>query len=156
MYKSIKEIVEGLKEIYNTTDPFTLCSELDIKIIETNLGENLLGFFQRIYGEEIIYLNNKIENEDEKKYVCFHELGHVICHPELSISFLDKTLYITNKYENEADMFAAYFLIPEDPEPFEVERMTITQLSNRYSVPEKLIKLRFRNTAIQNSFYFTP
>lgn len=143
MYREIREICDGLMELYETSDPFVLCEQLGIKIIETNLGNNILGFFQRINGEEIIYLNISISSYNEKQYICLHELGHVICHPELSISFLEKTLYVTNKYENEADMFAAYFLIPDNPDLFEVESMTIEQLSSYFKVPEKLVELRF-------------
>ncbi|WP_313232506.1 ImmA/IrrE family metallo-endopeptidase [Tissierella praeacuta] len=145
MCQDIIEIKDGLLELYNTRNPFELCRCLDIKIIETNLGNNILGFFQRIMEEEIIYLNNNIDNYNEKKYVCFHELGHVVCHPELSICFLEKTLYITDRYENQADIFAAYFLIPDDDEIdiCEIENMTTKQLSSYFKVPEKLIELRF-------------
>lgn len=153
MHQSIIEISDGLKELYETTDPFTLCKLLDIKVLETNLGDNILGFFQRLYGEEIIYLNNNIDNDRQKEYVCFHELGHVVCHPELSICFLEKTLCIPNRYELQADIFAAYFLIP-DIDLFEIENMTVAQISSYLNVPEKLVELRFKNTAIKNSFYF--
>lgn len=145
MNQEIKEICDGLMELYETSNPFSLCRQLGVEVIETNLGDNILGFFQRIDGEEIIYLNNTITNHNEKEYVCLHELGHVICHPELSISFLEKTLYVTNKYENEADMFAAYFLMPDSPDLLEVDSMTINQLSSYFKVPEHLIKLRFEH-----------
>lgn len=145
MNQEIIEIVNGLLELYETKDPFALCNSLGIKVIETNLSDNILGFFQRIMDEEIIYLNNNISSYDEKKYVCGHELGHVICHPELSICFLDKTLIVTDKYENQADFFAAYLLIPEDIEIYEIENMNIEQLSSYFKVPKKLIKLKFDN-----------
>ncbi|MEW8973941.1 MAG: ImmA/IrrE family metallo-endopeptidase [Tissierellaceae bacterium] len=153
-YQSIKEISDGLKELYETRDPFYLCKQLDVKIIETNLGENILGFFQRILEEEIIYLNNNISSEKEREYVCFHELGHIICHPELSMCFLEKTLYIPDKYEMEADAFAAYLLIPDDIDLFEIENMTISQISRYLKVPEKLIELRFKKHLDMQHIYF--
>ncbi len=151
MCQDIIEIKDGLLELYHTRNPFELCRCLDIKIIETNLGNNILGFFQRIMEEEIIYLNNNIDNYNEKKYVCFHELGHVVCHPELSICFLEKTLYITDRYENQADIFAAYFLIPDDDkiDICEIENMTTKQLSSYFKVPERLIELRFEQRCLE-------
>lgn len=151
MSREIIEIRDGLIELYKTKNPFELCECLDIKVIETDLGDNIWGFFQRINEEEIIYLNNRIENLWEKEYTCFHELGHVICHPELSICFLEKTFYIKDRYENEADIFAAYFLIPNDDELdiYEIENMNTQQLSSYFNVPKKLIELRF-----EKSLYF--
>lgn len=144
MYRTIREICTGLEEIYETTDPFELCDCLDIKIIETNLSDNILGFFQRVEEKyEIIYLNNNISNQKMKEYVCFHELGHVIVHPELSICFLESTFYIPNKYEKEADMFAAEFMIPKNLEYWEVEGKTFEQIGVYLEVPEKLVRLKF-------------
>ncbi|CAK7067017.1 ImmA/IrrE family metallo-endopeptidase [Tissierella sp.] len=150
MNKEIIEIRDGLIELYKTKDPFELCRSLGVKVVETDLGDNILGFFQRVLGEEVIYLNNRIEDFNEKEYVCFHELGHVVCHPELSICFLEKIFYIKDKYENEADIFAAYFLIPDndDIDIYEIENMTTKQLSSYFKVPEKLIKLRFKELSL--------
>lgn len=144
MCNDIKDICTGLVELYGTRNPFELCSCLDIKVISTNIGNNILGFFQRINGEyEIIYLNNNISNYRIKEYVCLHELGHVIAHPELSICFLEKTLYIPNKYERQADLFAAELMIPDDLDYCEIEEKTFEQIGAYLEVPEKLVRLKF-------------
>lgn len=149
MYQTIREICGGLVELYETKDPFELCDCLDVKIIETNLSNNILGFFQRIKEDyEIIYLNNNISNEKTKEYVCLHELGHVIVHPELSLCFLEDTFYIKNRFEKEADIFASEFMIPEHLEYWEVEGKTFEQIGAYLEVPEKLVRLRFEKKSL--------
>lgn len=86
----IKDIVSGLIETYNTTNPFELCDFLNIKIIQSNLGNEIKGFFQRTPEEyEIIHINTQLSC-NESKYICAHELGHAIMHTDISIRFLLK------------------------------------------------------------------
>ncbi|HGU6173174.1 TPA: ImmA/IrrE family metallo-endopeptidase, partial [Escherichia coli] len=83
----IKEAVNSLIKKYGTNNPFELCDLLNIKIMYSNLGPEIKGFFQRTpNGFEIVHINSCLE-EMEKKYICAHELGHAILHVDLSIVF---------------------------------------------------------------------
>jgi Zn-dependent peptidase ImmA (M78 family) len=139
----IKEIVSGIIEMYGTNDPFELCDFLNIKIMQSNLGQEIKGFFQRTKnGYEILHLNSELI-PDEEKYICAHELGHAILHTDLSLQFfIENKLQIKNKYEIQADKFAAELLINAVDKPL-LENMTINQMSYYYKVPIELIKYKF-------------
>lgn len=139
-----KNITVGLIEMYQTNNPFELCDYLNIKIIRSNLGSEIKGFFQRTpNGYEIIHINSEL-NDNESKYICAHELGHAIMHTDLSLQFfIENPLQIKNKYEIQADKFAAELLIPDNLESCELEGMTIEQLGYYYKVPKELIKYKF-------------
>lgn len=140
----IKNIVIGLIETNNTSNPFEICANLDIKIIYSDLAE-INGFFQRTPDEkEIIHINSELVDE-EKKYVCAHELGHAILHPDVSISFFIKNpMVVKNKFENEADIFASELLLNDnDIENNNLEQMNIEQIASFLGVPQKLVQHKF-------------
>lgn len=140
----IKEAVNSLIKKYGTNNPFELCDLLNIKIMYSNLGPEIKGFFQRTpNGFEIVHINSCLE-EMEKKYICAHELGHAILHVDLSIVFfLENRISYKNKYETQADKFAAELLIPDNYLNIEIKNMTISQLSCYFGVNEQLIKYKF-------------
>jgi Zn-dependent peptidase ImmA (M78 family) len=140
----IKDIVAGIFETYDTFNPFELCECLEIKIIKSNIGSDIKGFFQRTPdGCEIIHINSELD-EKEMKYICAHELGHAILHTDLSMSFfIENTLQIKNRYEIKADKFAAELLLTRDLESYICEDMSADQLSSMLCVPQKLIKYKF-------------
>ncbi|SKB00050.1 protein of unknown function [Caloramator quimbayensis] len=139
----IVDIVNGLLETYGTLNPFELCDYMDIKIIYSNLGEEIKGFFQRTPNNyEIIHLNSDLVPE-EKKYICAHELGHAILHTDLSMSFfIENALQVKNKYEIQADKFAAELLLYDIESNYEINGLTISQLSSYYGVPEHIIEMK--------------
>ena len=83
-----------------TSNPFDLCECLEIKLITNDLGDEIKVFFQRTEEwYEIIYINSRLP-EEEKKYICAHELDHALLHTEMSISFfIENSLQVKNKYE---------------------------------------------------------
>lgn len=144
----IKDIVLGLKDLYNTNDPFELCDYLDIVVLINDLGDELSGFFQRTNaGTEILHINSRL-NEHQKKYVCSHELGHAILQPDLSISFfIENPLLIKNKFEIEADTFTAELLLDDDA-LLKYEGFTIEQIAAAENVPKRIIELKFKGLSI--------
>lgn len=96
---------------YNTSDPFEISHRLGVHIIYCDLPDKIQGFFQNIYDEFIIYINQSL-NEEYIDGVVGHELGHIILHSELNTLFLKENTYLNvNKYEREANMFSAYLNI---------------------------------------------
>lgn len=142
--REIEQAVAGLYDSYDTLDPFELCSCLEIKIIESNLGDDINGFFQRTEdGCEIVHINSEID-EIIKKYICAHELGHAVLHTEVSMKlFIENKLQIKNKFEIQADKFAAELLLNRALEDYICEDLSADQLSSLLCVPKKLIKYKF-------------
>ncbi|MGO5065560.1 MULTISPECIES: ImmA/IrrE family metallo-endopeptidase [unclassified Clostridium] len=140
----IKHIVEGLNDLYETKNPFELCECLNIKIMRSNLGSEIKGFFQKSpNGFEIIHLNTNLTREEEK-YICAHELGHALLHTDMSLQFfIDNKLQIKNKYEIQADKFAAELLIENTLDKTECAGLNIEQIYSKLCVPVKLLKYKF-------------
>ncbi|NNU75413.1 ImmA/IrrE family metallo-endopeptidase [Clostridium estertheticum] len=138
----IKDTVSSLFLMYGTLNPFELCEHLNIKIIISNLGNEIKGFFQRTHGYEMIHINSGIEDH-EMKYVCAHELGHAILHSNMSISYLiENPLQVKNKFEIQADKFAAEILINYEIKDQGYGQLDIEQISSLICVPTKLIKYK--------------
>lgn len=143
----IKNIVAGLIEQYKTSDPFELCTLLDIRVLIHDLGSRIYGFFQRTEDNyEILHISSNLVY-DMQKYICAHELGHAILHVDLSIGFfIENPLIIKSKYEIQADKFAAELLINEcNIDTNALQGMNKEQLSNYLRVPKELITYKFNN-----------
>lgn len=78
------------------------------------------------------------------RYICAHEISHVILHTDMSISFfIENSLQIKNKYEIQADKFAAELLLYNiEFNQSEFNGLSISQLSAYFSVPESLIEIK--------------
>lgn len=149
-----RDIAIGLKELYETNNPFDLCDCLDITVLIHDLGDELQGFFQRASnGSEVLHINNRL-NEYERRYICTHELGHATTQPDLSISFfIENPLLIQNKFEIEADTFAAELLLDDDILT-KYEGFTIEQIAQSEKVPTRIVELKFKNLGLfQNINY---
>jgi len=141
---TIKGIVLSLLETYGTLNPFELCDRMNITILKSKLGNEIKGFFHRTPdGYEVIHINSSID-ESEMKYICAHELGHAILHKSLSLGFFNSnSMQIINKYEIQADKFAAEILIDHEVYDNEYSELNIDQISSSICVPSKLIKYKF-------------
>ena len=141
--QAIKDIVSGLLENYGTLNPFELCECLSIKILRSNLGNEIKGFSQRTpEGYEVIHINSEV-SEHEMKYICAHELGHAILHTNISLSFfIENPLQVKNRYEIQADKFASEILIHHEINDEIYSELNIEQLSSTFCVPSKLIKYK--------------
>lgn len=121
---------------HKTNNPFEIAKSKNIVIRYFPLGSTL-GFYMKYCRQQVITLNSDMDDH-LKNFVCAHELGHAILHPNENTPFLRKnTLFSTNKLEREANEFAINLLLHdknlEDYEtkfdilrengiPFEMER----------------------------------
>jgi Zn-dependent peptidase ImmA (M78 family) len=120
----IKEIIEGLIDIYKTRNVYEIVELLDIKLIKKELKPEIKGRFLRdMFDNEYIYISNEL-SEEEEKIVIAHELGHAILHTydTMAIKELSCLLGVSEKLielkfgrfldiqytylENEADLVA--------------------------------------------------
>lgn len=77
------------------------------------LGE-ILGFYDVHFRMKSIHLNASIP-DDMLPFVCAHELGHSILHPNVNTPFLRKhTLFSIDRIERQANTFAVELLLPDD------------------------------------------
>ncbi|HIG0360448.1 ImmA/IrrE family metallo-endopeptidase [Clostridium botulinum] len=140
--RSIKNIADKLIREYNTRDPYELAYNLNVVILEEELG-HVNGFYQACPKTKIIHLNKNLE-PIQKKIVCAHELGHALLHSKLNILFLEKnTFVVKNKYEKEANKFAAELIIPDDI-IYRYKNFTIEQIASLEQVNIELLELKFK------------
>ncbi|MCQ5203515.1 ImmA/IrrE family metallo-endopeptidase [Mordavella massiliensis] len=84
-------------------------------------------------------------SDQEKLFVCAHELGHMLLHKKANAIFMDsRTQLNTTKYENEADRFAMSLLISNDMVETHLD-YTTDQLSRLFGYHKKLIELRIKD-----------
>lgn len=138
---NIKEIVKKLIRKHKTNNPFELAACLEIKIMYEPLG-CIKGFYQMCPKNKIIHINEDLSEKD-KHIVCAHELGHAILHTKLNILFLEhNTFCVKNRYEREANKFAAELLIRDDLLQDYVG-YTINQIAAAENLHIELLELKF-------------
>ena len=102
------------------------------------------GFYQYFQRNHIIYIDENLP-EKEKLFVASHELGHMLMHKSANAVYMDThTCFNTNKFEIEANTFAANLLIPDDI-IIENNNMTTEQLSRLLRYEQALIELRLKS-----------
>lgn len=143
---TIKEEVDSLITKYNTTNPFELCSYLDILVLKVPLISTK-GFYHNYKGNKFIYLNSNLSDTSQTN-TCCHELGHAILHPEVNIIFMNSnTNFISEKFEIQAKTFAAELLL-RDIAMDTCSGFTASQIAALYNVDEELVRLKFKNNSV--------
>ena len=107
----ICDIVKNIIREHNSTNPFYIAKELGAVILLVPL-KKVNGFYQRYLGQDIIYVNEDL-TEEEQILVCAHELGHLVLHNDINSIFLESTKQVESRYELEANFFAC-MLLKED------------------------------------------
>lgn len=106
---NIDDVVENEVNKWKTNNSFAIAKERGIQLCYENLG-NILGYYNSYKRIQMIHIRFMI-NEESKRYVCGHELGHAILHPKSNTSFLKKhTLFSIEKIEMEANEFVTKLL----------------------------------------------
>lgn len=140
----IRNIVDGLIETYETKDVYELIDLLDINLIKRKMLGNKKGrFLRNEFGDEFIFVSDGL-SEREEEIVLLHELGHLILHTELSISFYSDSLLSHDKLELQANKFVAYILIYDNIlNKIEYEDFTLEQIAIAENINIDLLKLKF-------------
>lgn len=109
---NIKKKANWLAKRYNSRNPLDIIKNLNVILVFYPL-KDVRGFYQYFQRNNIIYIDENLP-ENEQIFVCAHELGHMILHKDTNALFMDsRTHFVTTKYENEANEFAAELLIPD-------------------------------------------
>lgn len=133
---SIEKIVDHLIKKHGTSNPYKLAEFLGILVVFEPLG-TIYGYYSRTNRTKVIHINENA-TEGQKSFICCHELGHAILHPNSNARFLKKnTLFTTDKIELEANYFAVQLLFSKN---FFEEQVSIQEAVELYGIPKKLIK----------------
>lgn len=140
----IKRKANHLIKKFETNCPFKIAKQLGIFIQYEDLG-NILGYYSKHFRIPIIHIN---ENADEKqrRFICAHELGHAVLHPDTNTSFLKKhTLFSTDKIEVEANTFAVELLLSDIYYSYSDNFFTIHEAIETNGIPVEVIILKKLN-----------
>lgn len=139
----VKRVVMNLKRKYKTNCPYELAEYLGIVLVIEPLGKPL-GMYNYINKNKVIWINSSMD-EEERRYVLAHEIGHAVLHPKSSCFFSSVKNINISKKEYEANLFAAELLLELNPcdESF-INGYSINQLASCYKVPTKLVELKFK------------
>ena len=105
----IENKVLSLVRKFGTSNPYKIAKELDLYLLEANLGE-VKGYYTKIRRIKFIFINENL-SQDEKLFTMAHELGHAVLHYNTSTPHLLSMKYrYTSKIESEADEFATVLM----------------------------------------------
>lgn len=144
-----KEFVNRYKNIHETDNivdvitgsNITLCEVHLDKEIDKNMYENFKGFYHKENSKKSILYNSNMD-ENERKVVLCHELGHATHHPNINVEFLrENSLFNESKYEKKANYFAAEYII-NDEFIHEYKYFTEENAAKILGVPVDLIRLK--------------
>lgn len=139
----IKTIVNRLGNKYKTRDPFELASHLNISTYLWSLHKDVKGLYQSFKRNKFIYINDKL-SYSQQRIVLAHEIGHAVLHKELNVCFLEaNTFFIKNRFETEANVFAAELLVPDEVIYRDnYKNFTLEQIAAAEGVSMELLKLK--------------
>ena len=108
-----KRIAESLVQKYKTRDPFRIAADRGYVVIRCSLN-GIRGFYQHLKRRYVIYIHDELP-EWEARFVCAHELGHIILHRGENRIFTDTNTYFqSNRQEIEANRFALDLLYDDE------------------------------------------
>ncbi|MEM1485438.1 ImmA/IrrE family metallo-endopeptidase [Oscillospiraceae bacterium PP1C4] len=143
----IKAVAAELTEQFHTADPFAICEHLDIEILWVDLPSSIKGFYSYFMDTRIIYLNSSLEDVQERRVVCAHELGHAMLHGKHNSLFLKETTdFVAARFEKEADLFAGYLLLdPQTVNDCRCNDWTYGQISQFTGLSEEVVEYCLTN-----------
>ena len=116
----MKRIANSLVRKYHTRDPFRIARAAGYVVIRTPL-QGIRGFCQKLNRRQVIYVDSNLP-DPEARFVCAHEIGHILMHRGCNRIFLDTNTYFqTNRQEIEANRFAVDLLYDDDDLKFLLE-----------------------------------
>lgn len=141
----IKKIVQDLINKYQTNDFAVITKQMNVQILEHDLHDEIYGFYCHIRKNRFIFINSNLP-ERKKKFVCVHELGHIILHPDINTLFMRNNTYFSiDKIEHQANLFAIEFLISDElAKKYITDNLTIYQIAALHDIPVNLVELKFK------------
>lgn len=130
---------EGIYERFGN-DLSGLADALGLIVLE----EDLAGRLSEIYFGDAIVLRRDLPRA-VKRELTAHAIGHHVMHAGNHLKLEDNTYSFGNYHEKQANVFAAWLLIPEHELTDELERGTaLPDLSHRFGVTDELMMFRLQ------------
>lgn len=106
----IKRRARNLYARHGTACPFELARLLRITVSFMDLPDGIKGYCQRVFRRKFIVLNRRLAEQDQR-FICAHELGHMLLHKGVNHYFITRETYFSvGRYENQANEFAVKLL----------------------------------------------
>lgn len=139
----VKNSVLDIVKKHKTNDPYELATRMNIEVVPWNLHEEIYGFYKYEKKNRFIFINSNL-NEELKKFICAHELGHATLHTKISTPFLkNSTFFSVDKIEVEANTFAVELLLPDDHlNTYRNSDLTIYHAATACGIPKEFIRLK--------------
>lgn len=142
------QLIEKLSSTVHSRNPFEIAQALGC-IVQFVPLVGIRGFHQYIKRTNIIYIDSNLE-ENQAKFVCAHELGHMLLHKKVNRIFMtNNTLMVTSKYEIEADRFAVDLLYPTE-DFWEYREFSVYQIAQALGLPVALVEYKLRQLGEEN------
>ena len=147
-----KALAARLSKKYDTRDPFRLADEMGFIVVFAPLVE-MRGFQQRIKRQNIIYINDGLDDR-QQALVCAHEMGHHFMHQGMNRIFMNRnTQFVTQKYENEANLFSLELIYSDEDLQLFLNR-SITDAAAYMGVSVQLATWRMQTVPIPEVDYY--
>lgn len=144
----IKKITDELVAEYKTENPFEIISLSGAKLIYNYEMVKLKGFYSVVKSKRYMVINGNLD-EDIKKIVAAHELGHDVLHREFAKdNAISETMLfdLSSRKEYEANLFAAELLIPDSAIINSGEYFfTDSQLSSALKTDNNLLRIKIQS-----------
>ncbi len=151
--RALKALCEDLRERYadpgEPADPAVLAARLGVRVRYFPLGETK-GFYVVLDGVPFIAID-EAQPPQVQRIVCAHELGHHLLHRDLAeqVLFNEYELYrMETKVEREANLFACFLLIPDDPSAFfrrpENRDVSVEEAARLFGTTRELLSIRLQ------------
>ncbi len=137
------------EDSFSPIDIFSLIQRLeDITLIMYPLGNNISGYCRKCTHTNIIVINSSM-TYGRQRYSLAHELYHIYFDEDMS-SFICSNFNNKILSEQNADMFASYFLMPQNAfEQFKITKPVsvndIVKLEQYYKISRKALLYRLLN-----------
>ena len=162
--RHIIEKANEIREKYGIDDLELLASKLGAEVVQIPLGRIIKEMY--IKDEGVIVVDPNL-HPYKKRHLIAHALAHHIFHRKSRVNYFieDRNDYLNNwllrEHEKEAEVFAAYLLIPEDKLDIILQQEwvkessdPISELAEEFQVSENFIRkrLKFKET-LENRGY---
>lgn len=102
-------------DVYSPVDIFSLLSNLEnLTVVHYPMGDNISGACFKFDSQKLIVINSN-STYGRQRFTAAHELCHLFFHKQLGSVICPKSIEKTkDSQEKEADLFASYFLAPDE------------------------------------------
>ncbi len=137
-----QQIAKKLKRIYgDNVNVYDVIDRYGIILSEVDTKDFIAGY-RLIKRWKVIQINQNLD-ENLKKCVLWHELGHALMHRTVNCYYMaNRTRLRTMQYEVEAEQFAAAMLLPEQLDA-ELEGKTVQEIAAYYGVTVNLVETKW-------------